>query len=75
VKKTPKLPPPIPQDAVYISFNQLRSRWGNPSHMFIERKIDADPKFPKPHYFGRLRFFKVSDVEEYERGCVTHRVA
>lgn len=71
MKKLRRPPVPVPQDAVYISINQVRARYGNISHMWVERKIKTDPRFPQPKYFGRLRFFKISEVEEYERLCVT----
>jgi hypothetical protein len=32
--------------------------------------LKRDPNFPRPKYIGRLRFFEVSALEEYERAAV-----
>lgn len=43
--------------------------------MFIERKIKSDPRFPRPQKLGsNIRFFKIVDVERYERDCASGRV-
>lgn len=56
-----------PAGARYISAPQLLDRYGGRSHMWLVRKLAADPKFPKPVYFGRLRFFEIAALEQYER--------
>ncbi len=62
-----------PADAVLISVAQLRSRWGGVSQMFIERKISGDPTFPRPIKLGgsMFRFFRLPEIEQYERAGVT----
>jgi hypothetical protein len=57
----------------YLTLNQLRERWGNCSHMFVERRLRADPDFPKPMRFdgGRTRLFALDEVEAYERSKIT----
>lgn len=35
--------------------------------MWIERRLKDDPTFPKPVYLGRLRYWKISDLETWER--------
>jgi hypothetical protein len=59
----------------YLTFNQLRERWGNCSAMFVERKLKSDPSFPKPMRLSgaRLRLFDEDDVERYERASVRKR--
>lgn len=59
----------------YLTFNQLRARWGNCSAMFVERKLKSDPKFPKPMRPGgsRIRFFDEGEIEQYERQSVAGR--
>jgi hypothetical protein len=52
-----KIRPPEPPD----------ERYGGRSHMWLQRKLDDDPTFPRPFYFGRLRFFKIRDLERWER--------
>lgn len=64
-----------PEGAVYITTQQLRDRYGGMSHMWLERKVRDDPDFPRPTYIGRLRFFKIDEVEAYERACVKRRAA
>jgi hypothetical protein len=41
--------------------------------MWLVRKLNSDPTFPRPHYFGRLRFFKLAELEDYERRAVAPR--
>jgi hypothetical protein len=56
--------------AKFITTTQLRERWGNVSHMFIERRVKGDPNFPKPIFFGRLRFWDVEEVAAWERAQI-----
>jgi hypothetical protein len=58
------------REIAYLSAPQVCARYGNRSHMFLVRKLQFDPKFPRPIYMGRLRFFKLEALEEYERQCV-----
>lgn len=51
----------------FISANQLRARYGGRSHMWVERKLKDDPAFPRPTYFGRLRFWNLPELEAWER--------
>ena len=61
---------------VYLTSTQLRARYGGRSHMWIERRLKADPNFPKPTTFGtgRLRFWDLDEVEAYERACAAEAV-
>ena len=55
----------------FLTAAQLQERWGGCSHMFIERRLAGDPRFPRPVKLGgRLRFFPLDEIEEYERACV-----
>jgi predicted DNA-binding transcriptional regulator AlpA len=67
-KTGPQKPVPVPSDAKFISMKQVCARYGNRSPMWVERKLDKDPKFPKPKKIGRMRFWEVSELETYERG-------
>lgn len=51
----------------YITSNQLRERYGGRSHMWIERRLKDDSGFPRPVYFGRFRYWLLSDLEKWER--------
>jgi predicted DNA-binding transcriptional regulator AlpA len=60
----------------YLTMNQLRERWGNCSHMSIERWMQADPDFPRPMRLGgkaRVRLWDEAAVEAYERASVAAR--
>lgn len=53
----------------YLNANQLRQRYGNVSHMWIERRLADDPTFPRFQKFGRLRFWDEKDLERWERSA------
>ena len=57
----------------YLTVAQLRERYGNVSHMWIERRLKSDPTFPRPKKFGNsaLRLFDLDEIESYERLCTT----
>jgi hypothetical protein len=57
----------------FIGMVELRERWNNCSHMFVERKIKNDPRFPKVYHIGRHRFFDEGELERYEQLCVAER--
>lgn len=61
---------PVPTGAKFATAPQVCARYGGRSHMWLERKLKQDPKFPKPRRSGRLRFFKISELEEYEQALV-----
>jgi hypothetical protein len=71
----PPPPPVAPGGAVYLSAPQVLARYGGRSHMWLERKLETEPRFPRPIYFGRLRFFRIADLERYERECATRHQA
>ena len=56
-----------PDTAIYISAPQVCQRYGGVSPMWLVRTLQRDPRFPRPHKFGRLRFFKVADLIRWER--------
>lgn len=43
----------------------LLDKLGNISRATLDRKLAADPTFPKPLYMGRQRFFDVDAVEAW----------
>jgi predicted DNA-binding transcriptional regulator AlpA len=68
--KTQRGPAPVPATARFISAPQVCDRYGGRSHMWLERKLQNDPKFPRPKCFGsRVRFFDLRELESYERSC------
>jgi predicted DNA-binding transcriptional regulator AlpA len=43
--------------------------------MFIERRLEKDPAFPKPFTIGssRIRLWDEAEIENYERACASQR--
>jgi hypothetical protein len=59
---------PSESDETYLTTPQLQSRWGDCSHMLIERHKD-DPDFPKPFQPGgpgAPRLWPLSQIVAYE---------
>jgi predicted DNA-binding transcriptional regulator AlpA len=53
---------------VYLTAIQLRTRYGGVSDMWLWRRVnDRSTGFPQPKYFGRRRFWELSDIETWER--------
>ncbi len=54
-----------------LTSKQLRHRWGDVSHMFLERRLKKDPAFPRPIKIGssRIRLWDEAEIEAYERQC------
>jgi hypothetical protein len=63
-------PVPIPPDAVWISAKQVLARFGGRSEMWLNRKLTMEAGFPRPMYSGRLRFFRLDELEQYEKQAV-----
>jgi predicted DNA-binding transcriptional regulator AlpA len=57
-------------DQHWLSTRKLLRRYGV-SHMWVERRLLNDPDFPKPVKFGRLRFWDINEIEQYERSRVS----
>jgi predicted DNA-binding transcriptional regulator AlpA len=53
-------------DSEYLTAAQLMARYGGVSHMWLLRRTAKDG-FPKPVYFGRLRFWRRTEIESWER--------
>jgi predicted DNA-binding transcriptional regulator AlpA len=45
---------------------QVRERFGGVSDMWIHRRLHDDSGFPRPLYIGRLRFWRLSELIEWE---------
>ncbi len=41
--------------------------------MWIERRLKDDSGFPAPVYIGRLRFWRLHELEKWEHGLATKR--
>ena len=53
-----------PQD-IFLKAKQVRARYGHCSHMWIERR-QKDAGFPVPTFFGGLRFWRLSDLQDWD---------
>jgi predicted DNA-binding transcriptional regulator AlpA len=51
----------------FLSSAHVRKRYGDRSQMWIVRRLKDDPTFPKPVFIGRLRFWRLADLIEWER--------
>jgi hypothetical protein len=71
----PRRAVPIPPDAIWISARQVCQRYGGRSNMWLVRKLQGDSTFPKPTYFGRLQFFKLENLEAYDRAVIARNNA
>lgn len=67
---------PVAAGAVWLTTAQLKARYGNVSHMFLERLMKRDPTFPRPTTFGSsFRFWLLSELEAWERACAAKKSA
>src|SRR5262245_605593 len=57
-------------EVTYLNASQVRARYGSCSHMFLICRMQ-DSGFPTPTYFGRLRFWRLSDLEAWEQHQAT----
>jgi prophage regulatory protein len=56
----------------FLPARQVRERYGNICSMTLWRWLkDVDLKFPHPMRIGRLRYWRVSDLVEWERSTRT----
>ena len=50
----------------FLTTAKVRERYGV-SAMWIVRRLTDKSGFPRPTYLGRLRFWKLADLEAWER--------
>ena len=60
-------------DDSFLPSSEVMRRYGV-SKMFIERKLANDPTFPRPHYFGKRRFWKLGELRRWEEQAPRHAV-
>ena len=51
---------------LFLKARQVRARYGDVSHMWLVRR-QKDAGFPSPIILGGIRFWKLSDLERWER--------
>jgi len=47
---------------------EVQRRYGQVSHMWVERRLKGDPTFPRPIYIAKRRYWRVGDLVMWERG-------
>jgi predicted DNA-binding transcriptional regulator AlpA len=60
----------MPSNEVFLPARDVRKRYGGASDMWLWRRLhNPASQFPQPTYFGRFRFWRLSDLEAWERAC------
>ena len=58
---------------LYLTSRQVRTRYGGRSHMWIVRRLQTDPRFPRPLMIGNRQHFDEAALDAYDRQCVVGR--
>lgn len=61
--------------SAFLPARKVWERYGVTSMTLHRWQNDERMNFPTPHYFGRLRFWKISDLEEWEAEQPRRRAA
>lgn len=56
---------------IFLPSAAVRARYDDASDMWIDRRLKDDSGFPKPIYIAKRRFWRVTDLETWERGLAT----
>jgi hypothetical protein len=64
----------IPPSAKWISARQVCARYGGRSLMWLERKLKNDPSFPRPTYFGSLRYWQPTSLDAYDNEIIEQQM-
>jgi predicted DNA-binding transcriptional regulator AlpA len=68
-----------PQDDLkpYLTAAQVRQRYGVTDMTLWRWLHDERVKFPHPYYFSRFRYWKLSDLQDFEKSArrLTRRAA
>jgi predicted DNA-binding transcriptional regulator AlpA len=54
---------------IWLLAADVRKRYGDASVMWLDRRLKDDSGFPKPVYLGRQRYWRLSELEAWERDC------
>jgi hypothetical protein len=54
-------------DDTLIPAAQVRARYGDVSHMWLVRRLNDDPEFPRPVYISTRRFWRRGALVAWER--------
>lgn len=54
-------------ETIYLSSAQVRARYGSVSATWLTRRVRRDG-FPTPVLFGSRRYWRITEIEAWERG-------
>ena len=54
-------------EEVFLSARQVCERYGGCSTMWLHRKVRDDATFPRPTFLGSRRYFKLSQLNAWEK--------
>ena len=57
------------QEKVFLPARKVWERYGVTSMTLHRWLKDPNNSFPKPTYLGRLRYWRLADLEAWERDC------
>ncbi len=55
-----------PSDDRMVPAAYVKEHYGGVSNMWIHRRLKNDPTFPRPRYIGRLRYWFLSEIIDYD---------
>jgi predicted DNA-binding transcriptional regulator AlpA len=58
--------PRVSDDETLLTAGQMRQRYRGVSRMWLDRRLAADPTFPKPVYIGGRRYWRVGELRRWE---------
>ena len=64
----------VESDETFLRAAHVQTRYGV-SDMWLHRRLNDGSGFPKPVYFGKHRFWKVSELVAWERACARKSAA
>ena len=63
----PTIPEPSAADEIHLPARKVWERYGVTSMSLYRWLKDQEMNFPKPIYIGRFRYWRLSDLVEWER--------
>lgn len=60
---------------VFLTSDQVRTRYGDVSAMWIERRLADASGFPPPIFIGRRRYWRQTELEAWERDLAVKSAA
>jgi hypothetical protein len=61
------IPTDSQDDESMLTASQVRARYGGTSAMWLGRKLNHDPSFPRPYYAGSRRLWRLGELRVWDR--------